>query len=538
VALRLALFLSTSAALLLGIAMPAAAATYPPGFGERVMVSGLTRPMDVAWAPDGRMFVIQKDGQLLVVPPGSSRARVVADLSYQVNGQLERGLLGLAVDAHFAENGYVYLLFTFDIDPPAAGERESPGPMVSQLRRVEVDPANRVVSSTPILGTDTSGVCPAPANEVDCIPSDGTTHSIGTVRADPDGTLWVGSGDGYSEEAEFPARAYDQESMAGKIMHIDRDGNGLPGHPFCPGETNLDLVCTKIHAQGFRNPFRFTLRPGGGLVVGDVGWTTREELNLVDAVGGGNYGWPCREGKLATPNYTTLCSGLTLPEPVIDPVYDYPHLGSQSIVGGPTYTGSGYPTAYRNSIFFGDFAAGFIRRLVPNRAGGFRARRFATDWRGVALELAPNGALVSVNPDDFGARSGTITRIRYSADVHGPRLRLLSVQPFRGLISGRARDSSGVRRVMVAVRRKPPRGGCSWWLRGRRRMSTGRRRCDRPRWMNAELERISSGVRWKVRLAGKLPPGRFRVLVDAADRRGNVSRLPRKRASLVRVRKR
>ena len=25
----------------------------------------------------------------------------------------------------------------------------------------------------------------------------------------------------------FPARAYDEQSMAGKILHIDRDGNGL-----------------------------------------------------------------------------------------------------------------------------------------------------------------------------------------------------------------------------------------------------------------------------------------------------------------------
>ena len=124
---RSLLTLCASAAVLLGAAVPAAAATLPPGFSEQIMVSGLTRPMDVAWAPDGRMFVIQKDGRLLVVPPGSTEAVQVDDFSPIVNGQLDRGLLGLAVDADFATNQYVYLLFTYDIGSTGPGESESSG---------------------------------------------------------------------------------------------------------------------------------------------------------------------------------------------------------------------------------------------------------------------------------------------------------------------------------------------------------------------------------------------------------------------------
>ena len=52
-------------------------------------------------------------------------------------------------------------------------------------------------------------------------------------------------------------------------------------------------------------------------------------------------------------------------------------------------------------------------------------------------------------------------------------------------------------------------------------MSTGRRRCDQPRWMKASLKRIDGGVRWSV-LRGGLPAGTFRVLVRATDRGGNV----------------
>ena len=131
--------------------------------------------------------------------------------------------------------------------------------------------------------------------------------------------------------------------------------------------------------------------------MGDVGWTRREEIDLIGASGGGNYGWPCFEGSIPTPGYLgqMACDGVA---PGALPAYDYEHVGSNSVVGGPTYTGAGYPAAYRNSIFFGDFTGGFVKRLVPNGAGGFSVQPFATGWSGVALETAPNGDLVSVNP--------------------------------------------------------------------------------------------------------------------------------------------
>src|SRR5204863_6493168 len=99
-------------------------------------------------------------------------------------------------------------------------------------------------------------------------------HTIGTVRADPDGSLWVGTGDAssYSSVDPLALHSQDENSLRGKVLHVDREGRGLPGHPFCPGDANLDHACTKVYAKGFRNPFRFALRPGAGPVLGDVGW--------------------------------------------------------------------------------------------------------------------------------------------------------------------------------------------------------------------------------------------------------------------------
>jgi hypothetical protein len=314
-----------------------------------------------------------------------------------------------------------------------------------------------------------------------------------------------------------------------------------------------------VFASGFRNPFRFSLRPGGGLAVGDVGWEHREEIDLI-AAGGRSYGWPCFEGGIRTPGYQTEPECTTEyarpPGTHTSPTYDYPHAGSNAVVTGPTYAGARYPPQYRGSLFFGDFTGGFIRRLLPNGSGGLGVKPFAEGWRGVALESAPGGDLVTVSPGGFQAGEGRVSRIVYTpppsvapsppaapapilpADTAGPRLRLTKIRLRRGRISGTVSDPSGVRSVKVAVRRRLPRGGCAWWLRPRRRLSHGRKSCDRPRWMRARLRRREGRVLWSVRLGGRLPAGVFRVLVRAVDNNGNASRLPRGAATVVRVKRR
>ena len=90
---------------------------------------------------------------------------------------------------------------------------------------------------------------PLALDTVDCIPSEGFSHSIGSVRSAPDGTLWVGSGDASSFNFvdELALRTYDTQSMAGKIMHIDRNGNGLTGHPFCPANNGCSTSGSGSH---------------------------------------------------------------------------------------------------------------------------------------------------------------------------------------------------------------------------------------------------------------------------------------------------
>ena len=401
---------------LLASVTSAAAATLPANFEERTVVSGLTAPTAVAWAPDGRMFVAQKGGKVRVVTAaGSLVSAPLIDISGHVHTSGDRGLLGLAVDSSFASNKYLYLLYTYDADPSHAV-----GPKSSRLTRVTVNANNTASSETVLLGNYATQPCPAASNTVDCIPSDGDSHSIGTVRSAADGTLWVGSGDGssYGGVDERALRTHDEQSFAGKLIHVDRNGKGLPGHPFCPANADLTQVCTKVWAKGFRNPFRFTIRPNGLPAVGDVGWGSWEEVDLAQA--GRNYGWPCYEGPNKNGGYSSfttckdLYAKLGTPGGVTFPDHYYAHDSGSAVVGGPTYTGGPYPDDFDGDIFFGDYVKGFIKRLEFDSAGKVSGTKdFAGDWYGVDLELW-NGGLYYVEFGDGSSGSGKVKGISYA----------------------------------------------------------------------------------------------------------------------------
>ena len=516
----------------------------PDHFSSVALAEGLTAPTAIAYAPDGRLFIAEKQGRLLVVSDeGALRSAPVLDISDHVANHEDQGLLGLALDTSFATNGLVYLLYTFEADPAHPTD-----PKTARLTRIRVLPDNSVENAaapeTVLLGSVGPAPCPAPADSVDCIPSDSGSHTIGTVRSDTDGTLWVGSGDGsdYDNVTEATLRTYDESSMSGKILHVDREGRGLPGHAFCPAETDLDLVCTKLHAKGFRNPFRFYLRPGGVPVAGDVGASSREELDFVDK--GSNYGWPCWEGSIQTPGYSELpeCEAqYELPHSV--PAYEYERQGGAAVQAGPRYVAGLYPLEYRG-WFFADFIQGFLRVYdVDDQGRIVNVRPFATGYQGVDLELATNGDLVYVD-----IASGSVFRISYTAPredepaapppaapgtppggsvmresaVSSPSLRLRRPsRPGHRSLGGRLVQSEDRLRVELALRTRGTR--CRTWSAARGGFGKAHSRCDRPRWMRASLARVGFGDwLWRTSLGGPLGRGSYVVSTRAVDANGRV----------------
>jgi glucose/arabinose dehydrogenase len=357
------------------------------------------------------VFVAEKGGRVLTAAPGDPRPRLLVDLGPRANSFADRGLLGLALDADFATPGSpyagrIYLLYVHD---PKGTDQDYP--THSRLTHITVDEEGE-------LARDDAGEM---AEEVvmDGIPAEDRWHLVGTVRSDPrDGTLWIGTGDATAEQHRRALEALDEHYLRGKILHVDREGRGLAGNPFCPHQTGSN--CSKVFAAGFRNPFRFQLREDGGLVVGDVGYNQYEEVSLVRA--GENHGWPCYEGTVQNSRafFRDLCGDWYAPaasSSLAWPAFSYPNAGNAAVIAGPEYSGTGFPAGYRGSIFFGDYAQGWIRYRQPTG----EIREFATGWRGVQLDPDASGNdLVSVTFGGGSLGSGSVWRITYSPGDRAP----------------------------------------------------------------------------------------------------------------------
>ena len=385
---------ATTLAVALSPAVAAAIPTIPSDLEAHTIASGLQAPTAAAFVADGRAFIAEKQGTVKVVLPSEApRARLLIDISDHVATHVDRGLLGIAADADFAHNGYLYLLYTYDSDQTLTA-----APKVNRLTRIKVgDGASVIEGERVLLGSSNLKSCPAPGPSTDCIPSDGSSHSIGTVQAAPDGTLWVGVGDGVTPGSTSPTimRALDPNVMSGAILHIGRDGRGVKGHPFCPKTTDLNRSCTKVFSKGFRNPFRFSLLSDGRVAVGDVGYNAWEEIDLIK--GGRSYGWPCREGNHPTPGYATTpaCRAIKASSQTA-PAFEYAHTNLGGAVMAGPLLGSSWPERVRGLLSVGDYAQGSISTIDTLRPVLGQSPLLNNLDSIVDLTAAPNGGVAIV----------------------------------------------------------------------------------------------------------------------------------------------
>jgi glucose/arabinose dehydrogenase len=221
----------------------------------------------------------------------------------------------------------------------------------------------------------------------------------------------------------------DPVGLDGSIIRVNPDtGAAMPDNPQAG---NPDPNVQRIVAYGMRNPFRFTVRPATNeLWVGDVGWSTYEEINRVPSAPGApveNFGWPCYEGPGHTPEFDAanldICENLyTEPSAATAPFFSYSHsehvvpgdpcpTGSSSITGPVFYEGGAYPARYQGALFLADYSRGCIWAMLPGANGlpdpATRETIKANTPHPVDLKLGPGGDLFYV---DVG---GTIRRIQY-----------------------------------------------------------------------------------------------------------------------------
>ncbi|MFL6077549.1 MAG: PQQ-dependent sugar dehydrogenase [Mycobacteriales bacterium] len=373
----------------------AATPTLPAGFSLTDTASGqdaydLT---DFAYLPnDGGILTTGKHGRVTWMSP-SGAASTIATVQVTSDGDL--GLVGLALDKDYATNHYVY---TTTARPVGGG---------TSLR----------LSRWTVTGTDHPTGLTAEQTLLE-YPAVTNVHGLWDVEVAGDGTLWVSSGDSGNFGGVDPdaVRTYDLNGPYGKLMHLRPDGTGVPSNPYFD-PANAGSWKSRVFAYGFRSPFRLSLDPASGVpILGDVGWNTWEEINLVHA--GTNYGWPCFEGFLPAGGYTDLaaCNGVQGAPPLLA----FHHGTANCIIGGIVYTGDSYPEQYRGAYFFGDYTAAKLWTAVI-KPDGTLARQpedggFASDIGNVVkIGAASNGDIVFAD-----ITTGKLRRLSYTAGDRAP----------------------------------------------------------------------------------------------------------------------
>ena len=78
--------------------------------------TGFSNPVAVRFAPDGSVFVAEQNGIVEVFDDiYDATPTQVVDISNEVHGYWDRGLLGMAVDPDFAAGSrYLYTMYTWD----------------------------------------------------------------------------------------------------------------------------------------------------------------------------------------------------------------------------------------------------------------------------------------------------------------------------------------------------------------------------------------------------------------------------------------
>ncbi|MEQ9439734.1 MAG: PQQ-dependent sugar dehydrogenase [Cyclobacteriaceae bacterium] len=228
-----------------------------------VFAEGLSIPWAIAFVDDSHMLVTERSGQLRMIANGELQDAVQGTPEVLAEGQ--GGLLDVAVDPEYDQNGWVYLSFSHKLESDTA---ETAGAMTKLVRGKIED--NQWV--------DEEVIFEAP-HELYIT----TRHHYGDrIVFDPEGHLYFSIGERGQQD-----QAQDITRPNGKIHRINRDGSIPEDNPF----VNEPDAIPSIFTYGNRNPQGLAVHPQTGQV-----WETEhgpmggDEVNIVKA--GANYGWP------------------------------------------------------------------------------------------------------------------------------------------------------------------------------------------------------------------------------------------------------
>ncbi|NNM01114.1 MAG: PKD domain-containing protein, partial [Gammaproteobacteria bacterium] len=268
-------------------------ATVNENFEKVVLDTNVFNPIALDVADDGKVYFIERGGSLKIYDPVIGSTLPAGGLSVFTGG--EDGLIGVALDPDFATNAWIYLMYS----PAGAVAKQHVSRFT--LSGSTLDTASEVV------------LLEIPTQREQCC------HSGGALLFDPDGNLFIATGDntnpfesgGAAPIDERPGRgpwdaqksASNTDDLRGKILKIKPEADGsytIPAGNLFPADGSAGRP--EIYIMGVRNPFRIAVDPmTGWLYWGEVGPDAANDSAVRGPRGydevnqarlPGNFGWP------------------------------------------------------------------------------------------------------------------------------------------------------------------------------------------------------------------------------------------------------
>jgi len=318
---------------------------------SKIIAQDLERPLLVRFEPDTNlMYIVQQTGEILIKNDATT---LFLDLSKHITIKPmpdERGLLGMAFDPDYSNNGFFY---------------------VSYVDTENYSVVSRFKVSNNKLKADINS-----EKKLFYFKQPFNNHNGGHLEFSPvDHYLYISFGDGGKFGDPFN-HAQNKGNYFGKILRIDTDSeNGYnipPDNPFYGSKYEKE----EIWAYGLRNPWRFSFDAlNGNMFIGDVGQDSWEEINYLEFDSAGlNFGWNIMEGNHCYSN--PECDQRMYIEPMLEYPSDAAYWKSMmglkeknitgcSVTGGYIYRGEKVKPLYGLYIF-SDFCSGKIWSFNQN----------------------------------------------------------------------------------------------------------------------------------------------------------------------------
>jgi len=227
-------------------------------------IQGLQEPWSIAFPDTETAYIAEKAGQLLIARNGKLEAGPVKGTP-EVVSEGQGGLMDVAVDPKFSENGWIYLSFSHGL--PA--EDGKPQRAMTKIVRGKIEKGRWTNEETLFA-----------ASPDHYVPS--RVHYGCRIVFDEAGHLYFSIGERGMQE-----NAQDLSRPNGKVHRIWPDGSIPEDNPFVktPG------ALPSIYSYGNRNPQGLAIHPVTGYL-----WETEhgpmggDEINVIES--GKNYGWP------------------------------------------------------------------------------------------------------------------------------------------------------------------------------------------------------------------------------------------------------